>query len=88
MSKKSFKGGFEGLLSGETSQKKENSISPKKSEDIEIRATFIVDKEKHTKLKHIALWNRIKIKEALDSALESYILEHEEKNGPISIPKN
>lgn len=37
------------------------------------RATFIIDKELLSKLKKKAYWDRLKIKDVLNSALENYL---------------
>ena len=90
MSKKSFKGGFEGLLNGpaENTQKStplDSKVSPIIVE--EVRATFIVDQAKYDKLKTISFLERMKIKETLDNALGSYIKQYEKENGKLSPPK-
>lgn len=87
MAKKSFKGGFDSLL-GESSSEN-NKKSPKNnSPKDEIRATFIVDREKYEKLKVISFWERSKLKESLDKALNNYITDYEEKKGEITLPKS
>ena len=55
----------------------------------ETRATFIVKEDILEKLKGIAYWERIKIKEVLDKALEEAVSKYEKKNGVVkAIPKN
>lgn len=49
----------------------------------EKRATFIVKEEQLEKLKAVAYWERVKIKDVLTSALEKYLEAYEKKNGPV-----
>lgn len=49
----------------------------------EKRATFIVKEEQLEKLKGVAYWDRVKIKDVITSALEKYLDAYEKKNGPI-----
>ena len=95
MSKKSFTGGLNSLL-GETNtqaKKNEESLETKKEKkgiklqdnENETRATFIIKEDVLNKLKSIAYWERIKIKEALNNALEEYIDNYEKKNGEIKL---
>jgi hypothetical protein len=54
----------------------------------ETRATFIVKEDLLDKLKAIAYWDRVLIKEVINSALKEAIDKHEKKNGAIKpIPK-
>jgi hypothetical protein len=54
----------------------------------ETRATFIVNKELLLKIQSIAYWERIKIKEVLDKALEEAVSKYEKKNGVVkTMPK-
>ena len=98
MSKKDFKGGLNSLFGNEeqksdkdstNSQGKEITKSSQKgTKQNEIRATFIVDEGKLEKLKAVAYWDRLKIKEVVSNALNEYLENYEKKNGEIkSIPK-
>lgn len=49
----------------------------------EKRATFIVKEEHLEKLKAVAYWDRLKIKDALGAALDKYLEAYEKKNGPL-----
>ena len=49
----------------------------------ETRATFIVDPKDVDKLKAIAYWERLKMKDVADEMLKGYIKAYEEKNGKI-----
>lgn len=49
----------------------------------EIRATFIVNPKDVEKLKAIAYWERLKMKDVADEMLKGYIKAYEEKNGKI-----
>jgi hypothetical protein len=53
----------------------------------EKRATFIVKEEQLEKLKAIAYWDRVKIKNVMDAALEKHIAAWEKKHGPVKQPK-
>ena len=101
MSKKNFKGDFSSLLGGGEEKKKRGPGRPKDSskrtpekssqegtKNDETRATFILNEEQLDKLKAIAYWERILIKEALGEALADYIKKYESKNGEVKpVPK-
>jgi len=54
----------------------------------ETRATFIINEELLDKLKAIAYWDRILIKDVMNTALEEAVTKYEKKNGAIKpIPK-
>ena len=54
----------------------------------ETRATFIVREELLEKLKAIAYWDRVLIKEVIDKALEEAVVKYEKKNGIVkALPK-
>ena len=54
----------------------------------ETRATFIVDEALLDKLKAIAYWDRVLIKEVINSALQDVVAKYEKKNGIVKpIPK-
>lgn len=94
MSKKDFTGGLSSLL-GEIPEKTTNRGRPKVSTKItakaseegtkpgETRATFIVSKEILDKLKAMAYWDRMMIKDVVNNALEGAIANYEKKNGVI-----
>ena len=53
----------------------------------ETRATFIVDESLLDKLKAIAYWDRVLIKDVINTALQDTVAKYEKKNGAIkSIP--
>ena len=55
----------------------------------ETRATFIVDENLLEKLKAIAYWDRLNIKDVINDTFQSCIDAHESKNGEIKpIPNN
>jgi hypothetical protein len=55
----------------------------------ETRATFIVNEEVLEKIKAIAYWERIRIKDVVDRAQLQVVAEYEKKSGPIKpTPKN
>lgn len=49
----------------------------------ETRATFIVDEALLDKLKAIAYWDRVLIKEVINSALQDVVAKYEKKNGIV-----
>lgn len=51
--------------------------------EAETRATFIVSEADLERIKAMAYWERITIKEIVNAALREYIKRHETKNGPI-----
>jgi len=98
MSKKSFTGGLDSLLGDQpqrpkrgrpvTQTKEITKSSQEGTKEGETRATFIVKEGLLEKLKAIAYWERILIKEVVASALEEAVARYEKKNGDIKpIPK-
>jgi len=98
MSKKSFTGGLDSLPGDQpqrpkrgrpvTQTKEITKSSQEGTKEGETRATFIVKEGLLEKLKAIAYWERILIKEVVASALEEAIARYEKKNGDIKpIPK-
>jgi hypothetical protein len=54
----------------------------------ETRATFIVDETLLEKLKAIAYWERLNIKEVINETFQNYIDNYEKQNNPVKpIPK-
>jgi hypothetical protein len=49
----------------------------------ETRATFIVNEADLERIKAMAYWERIQIKDAINAALREYIARYEAKNGPV-----
>lgn len=120
MSKKSFRGGLDSLLSGGATRKEESAttrvgapteaakpsveakvVEPKKRgrprtnfrdvekssqegcKEAETRATFIVSEADLERIKAMAYWERVQIKDIVNAALREYIKRHEAKNGPL-----
>ncbi len=84
MSKKDFTGGINSLL-GATSKEKNIEITWEKqaSQEPEFRATYIINRSLHEKLKAIAYWDRITLTEVANTALREFIARYERKNGQI-----
>ena len=96
MSKKNFTGGLSSLL-GETNKedkatkvgrpktqfKEITKSSQEGTKENETRATFIVNEELLDKLKAIAYWDRVLIKEVINTAFLDAIAKHEKKSGEI-----
>jgi hypothetical protein len=101
MSKKNFTGGLSSLLGENTKENKVAKVGRPKTQFKEItkssqegtkenetRATFIVKEELLDKLKAMAYWDRVLIKEVINKALQEAVDKHEKKSGEIkSIPK-
>jgi len=101
MSKKNFTGGLSSLLGENNKETKATKVGRPKTQFKEItkssqegtkenetRATFIVNEELLDKLKAIAYWDRVLIKEVINTALQDAVAKHEKKSGEIKpIPK-
>ena len=86
MSKKNFSQGLNSLLgeNQEIASEKENmptkiAKNNLKKED-EIRATFIINEKLLEKLKAIAYWERLKIKDVVNNALVEAVKKYEKEN--------
>lgn len=98
MSKKDFKEGIDSLLGDQpektkrgrpkTSTREITKSSQEGTKENETRATFIVNEELLDKVKAIAYWDRVLIKDVINTALQETVAKHEKKNGDIKpIPK-
>lgn len=98
MSKKNFTGGLNSLLGDQpdkatvakpkTSTRETTKTSQEGTKENETRATFIVNEDVLEKLKAIAYWERILIKDIANTAFEETITKYVKKNGEIKpIPK-
>jgi hypothetical protein len=98
MSKKNFTGGLNSLLGDQpekpkvgrpvTQFKEITKTSQEGTKENETRATFIVNEELLEKAKAIAYWDRLLIKDVINTALLELIAKYEKKNGEIKqIPK-
>ena len=98
MSKKNFSGGLNSLLGEQTekpkrgrpvTQTKEITKSSQEGTKLnETRATFIINEELLEKLKAIAYWERVLIKDVINTALQETVAKYEKKSGVIKpIPK-
>lgn len=93
MSKKNFTGGLSSLLGDQPEKPKKGrpvtqfkeitKSSQEGTKENEIRATFIVNEELLEKLKNIAYWERLLIKEVINSALLEAVAKYEKKNGVV-----
>jgi hypothetical protein len=93
MSKKTFVGGLGSLLGDQpekekrgrpkTQTKKVSSSSEEGTKEDETRATFILNKDLLDKVKALAYWDRVLIKDVVNTALLDAISKHEKKNGDI-----
>ncbi len=98
MSKKDFTGGLSSLLGEQPEKKKQGrpitqfkEITKSSQEGTKVnetRATFIVNEDLLEKLKALAYWDRVLIKDVINTALEEMVTKYEKKNGDIKpIPK-
>jgi len=98
MSKKNFTGGLSSLLGDQpekpkrgrpvTQTKEITKSSQEGTKENETRATFIINEELLDKLKAIAYWDRVLIKDVVNIALQETVAKYEKKNGDIKpIPK-
>lgn len=98
MSKKNFTGGLNSLLGDQpekpkrgrpvTQTKEITKSSQEGTKENETRATFIINEELLEKLKAIAYWDRVLIKDVVNTALQETVAKYEKKNGEIKpIPK-
>lgn len=98
MSKKSFTGGLNSLLRDEpdqpqpgrvrTSQREITKTSQIGTREGETRATFVVNEELLEKVKAIAYWDRISIREVINKALQDAVDLYEKDHGKIQpMPK-
>lgn len=98
MSKKNFTGGLNSLLGDKpekpkrgrpvTQTKEITKSSQEGTKENETRATFIINEELLDKLKAIAYWDRVLIKDVVNTALQETVAKYEKKNGEIKpIPK-
>ena len=98
MSKKNFTGGLNSLLGDQpekpkrgrpvTQTKEITKSSQEGTKEKETRATFIVNEDLLDKLKAIAYWDRVLIKDVVNTALQEIVAKYEKKNGEIKpIPK-
>lgn len=98
MSKKNFTGGLSSLLGDQpdkpkkgrpvTQTKKITKSSQEGTKENETRATFIINEELLEKLKAIAYWDRVLIKDVINTALLDVVAKYEKKKGDIKpVPK-
>jgi hypothetical protein len=98
MSKKNFTGGLNSLLGDQpdkpkrgrpvTQTKEITKSSQEGTKENETRATFIINEELLDKLKAIAYWERVLIKDVVNTALQDAVTKYEKKSGVINpIPK-
>ena len=97
MSKKNFSGGLSSLLGDQpkkskagrpvTQTKEITKSSQEGTKENETRATFIVKEDLLDKLKAIAYWDRVLIKDVINTALEETVAKHEKKGIIKPIPK-
>lgn len=99
MGKKNFTGGLNSLLGDHqpekpkrgrpvTQTKEITKSSQEGTKENETRATFIIKEELLDKLKAIAYWDRVLIKDVVNTAIQETVAKYEKKNGDIKpIPK-
>lgn len=92
MSKKNFSGGLNSLLGEQTDKPKRGrpvtstreitKSSQDGTKENETRATFIINEELLDKLKAIAYWDRVLIKDVVNTALQDYVDKKKPKPRP------
>lgn len=92
MSKKNFTGGLNSLLGDQpdkpkrgrpvTQTKEITKSSQEGTKENETRATFIINEELLDKLKAIAYWERVLIKDVVNTALQEYVDKKKPKPRP------
>lgn len=95
MSKKSFTGGLNSLLGDEPETKKVGAprtqfkeitkSSQEGTKENETRATIIINEELLDKIKAIAYWDRLLIKEIVNTALQEYVDKKKPKPRPEEV---
>ena len=98
MAKKDFTGGLSSLLGEQpdkpkagrprTQFKEVKKSSEEGTLEGETRATFIVKESLLDKVKAVAYWDRLKIKDVVDTALEEYLSRYEKESGEIKPKPN
>jgi hypothetical protein len=84
MSKKDFKGGIDGLLGGKNSvQSAESKGRPAITKTV--ITTLLTNAETLQKIRGIAYWDRVSIKEVLNDALNQYIDKYESTKGVVKL---
>jgi hypothetical protein len=77
MAKKDFKGGLDSLLQNTVNPDKnlvQKTISePISNKPSEIRATFIVREDYLEKMKAVAYWDRLLVKDVINTAIGEYL---------------
>jgi hypothetical protein len=98
MSKKNFSGGLDSLLGDQpdkpkvgrprTNFKEVTKASEEGTKAGETRATFILKQDTLDKLKAMAYWERLLIKDVVTGAIDEAITKYEKKHGEVKpIPK-
>lgn len=94
MSKKNFTGGLNSLLGDQpdkpkrgrpqtaTAQREITKSSQEGTKEGETRATFILQEELLDKLKAVAYWDRVLVKDVLNTALQEYVEKRKPKPRP------
>ena len=93
MSKKVLSEGLSNLLGDntespkkgrpKTNHRKITKASQEGTQEGETRATFIVTESSLEKLKAIAYWDRLRIKDVAQEAIDNYIKSYEKKHGEV-----
>jgi hypothetical protein len=93
MSKKTFTGGLNSLLGDQpekpkrgrpvTQTKEVTKSSQEGTKENETRATFIINEGLLEKLKAIAYWERLLIKDVVNTALQDVVAKYEKKSGAV-----
>jgi len=81
MSKKNFTAGFDSLLGEKGTTQKQGA----QQEHPKIVTTIITDLETLQKIRGIAYWERMRIKDVINQALKRYIEDYETTQGALKL---
>ena len=70
----------------EATKNKSKRERPDMPAEGEIRKTYLVNEDMANKIGWIAYWDRLKIKNVLNTAISEYITKYEKKNGSVKPP--
>lgn len=87
MKKKDFKSGFDILL-GERNFDQDAENKDKTTPTKTVTTTLVTNPETLQKIKGIAYWDRISMKEVLNDALKQYIDRYESTKGVVKLVAN
>ncbi len=85
MGKKDFKPGINGLL-GESVEKADIGEPAKRVKEKYVITTILASPKTMQKIKGIAYWDRVNMKDVMNAAFNDYISKYESTRGEIKLP--